>query len=327
MSTYRWGIIGAGNIAAKFASALRYTEGAEVFAVASRDSGKGNAFAEKFGASHIYTDYAQLAADEEVDVIYIATPHAFHCEQALMCLDRHKPVLCEKPMALNYNQVSRMAAAAKSSNTFLMEGMWSRFMPSINKVLELIKSDVIGNMQCVRADFGFAAPYNPQGRLYNLQLGGGALLDVGIYPLFLTHLLLGQPSLIQSMGKLADTGADEYCSMQFQYPGGQTASIFSSITIKTGLTADIIGTKGRVHLSCPWYKATEMTVILHTDERQSFSFPYEHNGFEYEIREVMRCLDQGLTESPLMPLDFSLQMAATLDTVMQQCGIVYHTSD
>ena len=320
---YRWGILGAGNIAGKFASALQYTEGAEVFAVASRDGGRGNALGEKHGAARMYDNYEQLAADDEVDIIYIATPHAFHCEQAIMCLEQHKPVLCEKPLALNADQVTRMAAAAKQHDTFLMEGMWSRFMPSINKVLELIEEDVIGEVQYVRADFGFAAPYKPEGRLFNLQLGGGALLDVGIYPLFLTTLLLGQPSRIQSMGKLSATGADEYCNIQFQYAGGQTAGIFCSITVKTSLTAEICGAKGRILLHEPWYKSNELTLTLNDGGTRNFAFPHEHNGFEYEIREVMQCLDKGLTECPLMRHHFSLGMATTLDTVREQCGIVY----
>ncbi len=320
---YRWGILGAGRIAEKFASAVNYVEGAEVFAVASRDGNKAKVFAEKYGASQVYDDYVKLAEDAEVDVIYIATPHAFHCEQAILCLNHKKPVLSEKPMALNYRQVKDMIDASKTNNTFLMEGMWSRFMPSINKVLELIKEDAIGPVQFIRADFGFQAPYDPQGRLFNLKLGGGSLLDVGIYPLFLTTLLLGEPSNLQSFGKLADTGADEYCSMQFQYPGGQAANIFSSISIKTSLTAEICGTRGRIMLPAPFYKATSMTVELNTGEHNSFSFPYDHNGFEYEVREVMQCLDRGDVQSGLLTHETSLSMARVMDTVRVQCGIVY----
>jgi predicted dehydrogenase len=321
--SYRWGILGAGKIAEKFASAVNYVEGSEIFAIASRDGNKARAFAEKYGASHVHDEYRKLAEDPDIDIIYIATPHAFHCEQAILCLNHKKPVLSEKPMALNYRQVKDMVDASTVNNTFLMEGMWSRFMPSINKVLELINEDVIGPVQFIRADFGFQAPYDPHGRLYNLKLGGGSLLDVGIYPIFLTTLLLGEPSNIQSMAKLADTGADEYCSMQFQYAGDQVANIFSSVSIKTSLTAEISGTKGRIILPAPFYKATSMAVELNTGESNSFLYPYEHNGFEYEVREVMQCLDKGMLQSALLTHDTSLMMARIMDTVREQCKVVY----
>ncbi|MEJ7737750.1 MAG: Gfo/Idh/MocA family oxidoreductase [Chitinophagaceae bacterium] len=322
-NTYRWGILGAGKIAEKFASALNYTDGASVSAIASRDEGRGKAFAERHGASRVYTDYHKLALDPEIDIVYIALPHAFHCEQALHCLQHKKPVLCEKPMALNLEQVNRLADAAHRNQTFLMEGMWSRFMPSICKMLDWIKEDIIGQVLYVRADFGFEAPLEPQGRLFNLELGGGSLLDVGIYTVFLTTLVLGEPVRVQSMARLGATGADEYCSMQFQYAGGEVASLFSSITIRTPLTAEISGSKGRILLQCPFYKATSISLELFNGERNELHFPHEHNGFEYQIREVMACLDRGYMECPLMPLDFSLRMARTIEEVKGQCGIVY----
>jgi predicted dehydrogenase len=320
---YRWGILGAGNIANKFASALNYTEGSEVFAVASREAGKAKQFAEKYGASRSYDNYQKLAEDPDVDVIYIATPHAFHHDQAILCLRNQKPVLCEKPMALSFKQVNSMIEVANANKTFLMEGMWSRFMPAINKALELVEADVIGPVRYIRADFGFPAPYNLEGRLYNLKLGGGSLLDVGIYPLFLTTLFLGAPSTIRSLAKLAVTGVDEYCNIMFQYPGGEVASIFSSITIKTSLTAEIAGTKGRLLFHPPFYKTNTLTLEINNGESNSFSFPHEHNGFEYEIRQVTDCLDKGLTECPIMPHSMSLQMARVMDTVLEQCGIAY----
>lgn len=322
-STYRWGIIGAGKIAEKFASALNYTDGASVFAIASQDEGRGRHFAGRHGATRVYTDYRQLAMDAEIDIVYIALPHAFHCEQALHCLEHHKPVLCEKPMGLNLDQVIQMIHAAQRNQTFLMEGMWSRFMPSICRMLEWIERDIIGQVLYVRADFGFQAPFDPGSRLFNLALGGGSLLDVGIYPVFLTTLVLGEPSHIQSMARLGTTGADDYCSMQFKYAGGAIANIFSAITIKTSLTAEISGTKGRILLHCPFYKATSISLELFSGESKSFPFPYEHNGFEYQIREVTACLNEGYIESPLMPLDLSLKMARTVEVVKEQCGIIY----
>lgn len=321
--TYRWGILGAGNIANKFASAIKYTANAEVYAVASRDINKAKEFSGKYGAAKVYGRYDQLVEDAGVDIIYIATPHVFHCEQVIMCLEHKKAVLCEKPMALSFQQVTKMVNASREYQTFLMEGMWSAFMPSIKKAVELINQDIIGPVKYIRADFGFQAPSDPNNRLYNLKLGGGSILDVGIYPLFLTTLLLGEPSRIQSMAKLAATGADECCSMQFQYAGGQLANIFSSIGVKTSLTAEITGAKGRILLPAPFYKATALSLELNDGESKQFSFPYEHNGFEYEIREVMQCLEKGMIECPGMLHERSLTMARMMDTVREQCGVVY----
>lgn len=322
--TYRWGILGPGKIAEKFASALRYTEGAEVFAVASRDWDRANQFAGRYGATRVYDDYRKLAEDPEIDIIYVATPHAFHCEHSVLCLEHQKPVLCEKPLALSTNQVIKMVSKAQQQQTFFMEGMWSRCMPYAKKVMELVNNDVIGPVQYVRADFGFNTPFDPGGRLFNPDLGGGSLLDVGIYPLYLVTMLLGEPSRIQSVGRLSATGADEYCNVQLQYAGGQTANIFSSIVMQTPVTAEIIGTKGRIEIPAPWYKTDRFSVIMGFNEsRQEFAFPHEHNGFEHEIREVTACLGNGLTECPVMPHSFSLQLSRIMDTVRKQCGIVY----
>jgi predicted dehydrogenase len=320
--TCRWGILGAGRIAAKFASAINFTEGAELYAVASRDQQNADDFKAVHKAAVCYNDYQALASDPMVDVIYIATPHAFHCKQAIMCLEKGKPVVCEKPMALDRIEVTKMINAATENNCFLMEGMWSRFMPAINKVLER-KDEWLGHLRYVRADFGFQAPYDPKSRLFDKTLGGGSLLDVGIYPLFLTVLLFGEPETIQAIGKLSGTGADEYCNVQFQYAGGETASIFSSITIKTSLTAELAGAKGRIYMHNPWYRTNAITVEPNEGEPQQLSFPHEHNGFEYQVRHVMDCLDKGLKESPLMPLDFSLTMSRIMDKIREQVGVIY----
>jgi predicted dehydrogenase len=320
--TYRWGILGAGKIAAKFASAINFTAGAELYAVASRDQENADVFKAAHKAAVAYNDYQALARDPMVDVIYIATPHAFHCDQAIMCLENGKPVLCEKPMALDRIEVTRMINASKENDCFLMEGMWSRFMPAINKVLE-VKDELLGHLRYVRADFGFQAPYDPESRLFNTRLGGGSLLDVGIYPLFLTVLLFGEPETIQALGKLSGTGVDEYCNIQFQYAGGETASIFSSITIKTSLTAELAGTKGRIYMHNPWYRTNAITIEPNEGETRQLSFPHEHNGFEYQVRHVMDCLDKGLKESPLLPLDFSLTMSRIMDKVREQVGVIY----
>lgn len=320
---YRWGILGAGRIAEKFCTAIELVEGAEVYAVASRDSAKAKEYAEKFNAKKYYDSYHDLVKDENVDIVYIATPHAFHLEQAILCFNNGKAVLCEKPMSLSSKQSSAMIAAATEKKLFLMEGMWSRFMPSLEKILSLIKEDAIGKVQYLSVDFGFTAPYDTEGRLFNKSLGGGSVLDVGVYAIFLSTLLFGEPSSIKSVSKLSATGIDEYANMVLQYPAGETAHLLTSIVFNTSLEAEIIGTNGRIKIKNPWYKATEFDLYGRDKEPQKFSMPHEANGFEHEIREVMHCLDKELLESPKMPHKFTLAVSKIMDEVLRQAGVNY----
>lgn len=322
-TSIRWGILGAGKIAGKFAAALNYTAGAELYAIASTDADKGQAFAATYNASRHYSRYEDLIKDPAVDIIYIATPHAFHYQQTMLCLGHRKAVLCEKPLALNYAQVTAMVNEAAKQQVFLMEGMWTRFMPSINKAKELVDRGVIGELRYINADFGFEAPYDTQSRLYNRALGGGSLLDVGIYPVFLASLFLGMPSGIRAMAHKAATGADASCQALLEYSGGESAYIFSAIDVQTALRAELTGTKGRLILPQPWYKSEQLVLELNTGETSTFSFPRECNGFEYEIQEVMECLANGFLECPALPLDLSLQMSRVVDEIGSQAGIAY----
>ena len=320
---YRWGILGAGRIAEKFCTALNFVEGASVYAVASRDSENAKAYAAKFKATKFYDNYEDLMQDENVDIIYIATPHAFHFEQTMACVKKAKHVLCEKPMALSYSQTVAMIKAAKENNVFLMEGMWTACMPFIEKIKELIADDVIGKLQYVSADFGFNSPVDLEGRLYNKSLGGGSMMDVGIYPLFFATLLLGEPSLAKAVYKLSVTGVDEYVNVVLQYPDGETAHLLSSIHFNTAIEAEIIGTKGRIKIKNPWFKATYFSVYLADETVQKFSMPHLSNGFEYEIMEVMNCLDKGLVQSEKMPHQLTLLISKIMEDVLVQGGVVY----
>ncbi|HMH22293.1 MAG TPA: Gfo/Idh/MocA family oxidoreductase [Puia sp.] len=320
---YKWGIIGPGKIANKFAAALAMTEGASLEAVASRDPARGREFAEKFGAARSYTDYASLAADPGIDAVYVATPHGFHCEQALLCLRQGKAVLCEKPMALSNSQVRQMVLAARENKAFLMEAMWTRFLPVSEKLLDLIGSGKIGKIRYVRADFGFLAPFNPESRLFKLSLGGGSLLDIGIYPLFLCLLLLGEPDVLKAMGQLSPTGSDESCQALFNYKDGSIATISSTLACQTSISAEIAGTEGMIEMPTPWYKNDRLVLRRPKEEPMPFQLEPMVNGFEYQIRETMRCLDQGLIESPSMSHEFSLMMSRVMDTIRQQVGVKY----
>lgn len=320
---YRWGILGAGRIAEKFCTALCFTAGSEVYAVASRDIDKGKEFAVKYNATRVYNQYSELVKDDAVDIIYIATPHIFHYEQTMLCLQHKKPVVCEKPMSVSHHLSARMIAMAAESKVFLMEGLWTASMPFMAKIKSLIASGIIGEPQYVAADFGFAAPKDIDGRLYNKALGGGSVLDVGIYPISFATLILGEPAVIRTISKLTDTGVDEYANIIMQYKNGAAAHAFSSINLQTPVEAKIIGTEGTIKIANPWFKATDFSLHLNDGTTQHFSFPHECNGFEHEIMEVMHCLDNGLLESSKVPHQLTLSVSKILDEVLSQSGVGY----
>ncbi|HRI79377.1 MAG TPA: Gfo/Idh/MocA family oxidoreductase [Cyclobacteriaceae bacterium] len=323
MKTWKFGIIGPGKIANRFADAFQFVPRAKVTAIASRDRSKAETFAKAHQIEKIHDSYEALAKDPEVDIIYVATPHPYHYEHAMLCLKYGKAVLCEKPLAMNLNQVKEMTALAQSKKVFFMEGMWSRFFPVIHKALELIKSGAIGDIQFLNADFGFPAPANPDSRIFNLALGGGAQLDVGVYPMFLALLVLGKPDNIKAISQKTSTGADGSTSAIFHYPSGAVAHIFSSVMTDTPKDAYIFGTKGCLHIHGPWYKSQSMTLRMNNDEKSRFPFPHSGNGFEFQIEEVVRCLDQNLTECPLLPHSMSVLMAETADEILRQGGVKY----
>ena len=324
---YKWGIIGPGRIAQKFAAALKLVPNAVLHAVASRDKGKAEQFARSYQANHFYDNYEALANNEELDAVYIATPHTFHHAHALLCLQKKRAVLCEKPMSVNFSSTAEMVLAARENNTFLMEAMWSRFLPIIDKTLQLVNDGTIGDLKYVSADFGFVAPFDTSSRLYDLKLGGGSLLDVGVYPLFLVLLLLGKPDEIKAFSQLASTGADETTAALLFYKNGILASILSSINAQTPIAAEITGTKGTIFLDRPWYKGSEIRVRKNDTITDTFSLPYGDNGFEFQIKEVQECLEKGLTESDKMPLGFSLLLSDTMDDICRMGKISYSTAE
>jgi predicted dehydrogenase len=323
MNTIRFGILGPGKIANRFASSFEHAQGGKVYAVASRDEVKANDFAKTYSIEKVYTSYEDLINDPNVDVIYIATPHPFHYEQTLLCLRNGKPVICEKPLALNYRQANEMIQAARTENVFLMEAMWSRFFPATKKALELMQSGIIGEVKYLQADFGFAAPVDLNNRVYNMDLGGGAQLDVGVYPLFLALLMLGKPDEVKSFSQLASTGADTVTSALLSYKNGTIANVLSAIVTDSPKQADIMGTLGRITMHTPWHKSQLITLRLNSGEVTEFAFPYPGNGFQYQVEEVVSCLNAGKKESDLMPHSLSLLMAQISDEIRKQGGVIY----
>jgi predicted dehydrogenase len=317
------GILGPGKIANRFAACFQFVPQAKVYAIASRDGKKAREFAATYGAEKSYSSYEELVKDSAVDLIYIATPHPFHHEQSILCLKHGKAVLCEKPLAMNLAQVKEMIDAAKKANVFFMEGMWSRFFATTHKALELIKSGAIGEVRSLHADFGFSAPVNPESRLYNMALGGGAQLDVGVYPMFFALLMLGKPDEIKSSSQLATTGADTTTQALFKYKSGAIGHIMSSIVADSPKDAYIIGTLGRIIVHAPWHKSEKVTLRLNSGETTDFSFPHSGNGFEFQLQHVVDCLEKNKTESDQMPLSMSLMMAEVSDEIRRQGGVKY----
>jgi predicted dehydrogenase len=319
----RWGILGAGHIARKFAADLIVSPDCRLTAVASRSSEKADRFAVQFGIPRSHGDYRSLADDPDVDVVYIATPHAFHRDHALLCLRAGKSVLCEKPFALNRAQAEEMAGAAAAADRFLMEAMWTRFLPHILALTGAVRSGAIGEPLTLTADFGFKGSGDPRGRLFSLSLGGGALLDVGIYPATLAFLLFGPPRRIGSMAVLGETGVDEQCGMLFGYDGGEMALLSASICDQTAQEAVISGTGGRILVHAPWWRSSRYTVHAEGREPETFGFPMAGNGFVYEIAETVKCLREGRRESGVMPLSETLAVLSAMDDMRGSWGLKY----
>jgi predicted dehydrogenase len=323
LRTSKWGIIGPGRIAHKFAEALSYAPNAKLFAVASRSEERARNFARQYHAPRYYQGYEKIAQDTEVDIIYVATPHSLHFENTIMCLERGIPVLCEKPFTITKAQLQKLVDTARNHKIFLMEAIWTRFLPTIKKVLEIKESGLLGSIKEIHADFGFKAPFDPAGRLYNLSLGGGALLDIGIYPVFLSLLLLGNPVMIKSTAVLSETGADESCNILFEYPDGATANLECTISAETPTEATVIFEKGQIKILPKWYAPSSLIIIHPNKKIEELTFEHVGNGYHYEAIEAMKCLENGLIECPDLTLDFSLSLMGLLDKIRSQCGIHY----
>ncbi|HOK51197.1 MAG: Gfo/Idh/MocA family oxidoreductase [Bacteroidales bacterium] len=323
MKTIHWGILGTGRIAEKFAIGLQHVTNAQLYAVGSRTKEQAIQFASRYNIPRAYGSYAELAADPNVDVIYIASPHVFHAEHTLLCLEAGKAVLCEKPFAMNARQVSDMIKKAKEKDLFLMEALWTRFLPTVRHTEQLIASGVIGDIIQIQSDFGFKAEYDPQWRLFNKQLGGGSLLDIGIYPVFIALLLLGMPDEIVSSAVIGKTGIDESIGAIFKYNNGKIASLTSTFMANTPTETIISGTEGRIRFHRMWHMPTFLTLTKNDGTSEDIRFNYAANGYEYEAQEVTNCLLQGLKESPLLPLSFSEKLISLLDTIRGQWNLEY----
>ncbi len=318
MSELRWGILGTGSIAAKFAKGLEAVTEADLVAVGSRAQSTAEAFALQHGARRAHATYEDLANDPEVDAIYIATPHVLHRENTLTCIEGGKAVLCEKPFAMNRREAEEMVAAARDAGTFLCEAMWTRFLPGTRRVRELIASGAIGEPRQLECDFGFRTDFNPEGRLFNPALGGGALLDVGIYCVAYARMVFGSaPDEIRSTAHLGETGVDEQSAYLFRYDSGAFAHMSSATRTKTAQRATISGTEGSIEIPGFWH-AQEVIVNGETE-----SHPHLGNGYSHEAVAVAEALAGGETECAEVSLAETLELAGTLDEIRAQWGLSY----
>ncbi|MFJ8029526.1 MULTISPECIES: Gfo/Idh/MocA family protein [unclassified Streptomyces] len=322
----RWGILATGGIAAAFAADLVDLPDAEIVAVASRSRESAEAFADRFGVDRAYGDWASLAADGDVDVVYVATPHVAHRAAAGLCLEAGRNVLCEKPFTLNLREAEELAALAREHDRFLMEAMWMYCHPLVRRLKALVDDGAIGEVRTVQADFGLAGPFPPAHRLRDLALGGGALLDLGVYPVSFAQLLLGEPDAVTASAVLSAEGVDLQTGALLSWESGALAMLHCSITGGTGVTASVTGSRGRIDVPSGFFHPDRF--VLHRDGREPEEFTADpadgpRTSLRHEASEVMRALRAGEKESPLVPLEGTLAVLRTLDAVRERIGVRY----
>ncbi|MGC4973463.1 Gfo/Idh/MocA family protein [Streptomyces sp. DT199] len=324
--TVRWGILATGGIAGAFTADLIDLPDAEVVAVASRSEASAKAFAERFGIPRAYGDWNALAQDEDIDVVYVATPHTAHRAAAGLCLAAGRQVLCEKPFTLNVHEAGELVALAREHGRFLMEAMWMYCNPLVRRLKALVDDGAIGEVRSVQADFGLAGPFPPSHRLRNPELGGGALLDLGVYPVSFAQLLLGEPSDVAARAVLSEEGVDLQTAAVLSYDSGALGSVHCSIVGGTATSASVTGSLGRIDIPHGFFFPDRF--VLHRDGRDAEEFTADpadgpRNSMRHEALEVMRAVRAGETESPLVPLDGTLAVMRTLDAIRDRVGVRY----
>ncbi|MEF9882613.1 Gfo/Idh/MocA family protein [Streptomyces sp. P9-A4] len=321
--TVRWGILATGGIAERFTADLLTLEDTEVVAVASRTEASAKAFADRFGIPRAYGDWAGLFGDEDVDVVYVATPHHAHREAAGRALEAGKAVLCEKALTLNAREAGELVGLARDRGLFLMEAMWMYCNPLVLRIAELVRDGAIGEVRTVQADFGLAGPFAADHRLRDPAVGGGALLDLGVYPVSFAQLLLGEPDTVHAHALLSPEGVDLNTGMLLGWDSGASALLSCSLVADTPLTASVTGSLGRIDIPRGFFYPERFTLRRNGHEPEEFVSGNDPHSLRHEATEVMRCLRAGETESPLVPLEGSLAVMRTLDAVRDRVGVRY----
>lgn len=315
----KFGIMGCGTIGATFAGDLKHAEHCKLSAVASRSQEKADLFARKYKAKTGYDSYEKLVADPEVDVVYVATPHPLHFENSLLAINAGKHVLCEKPITMNAGELRQLIAAAKKNKVFLMEGMWTRCFPAMAKIRKWLAADKIGKVMAVQADFGVKFEVGPEHRIFNPELGGGAMLDLGVYPISFASMVFGRaPKKIQSAATFHSPGVDDHLALIFEYDQGELATIGCSTIIKYKHEARIYGQQGMIIVNEWFTRPRSISLIMQDKKEKIFEFPHPGTGFFYEADHVADCIKNGMTESDIMPLAESLQIQQTMDKIRKK---------
>jgi predicted dehydrogenase len=307
----KWGIIGTGFIAGQFASDLKYVPNAKPYAVSSRSMEKAKKFAAQFGIKNYYDSLEEMLASE-VDIVYVATPNHRHAPESIAALNAGKAVLCEKPFALNSAELQSIIDVAKEKNLFLMEALWTEFLPSFCKFIELANNGAIGEPMLLKADFGFYSPFNPESRLYNPAQGGGSIYDIGIYPLFAALKLFGEPQTLQTIKIPSLTGTDSTALIQTRHPNDKVAMLASSFSVDLDTEASLYGTKGKLTLHKCFHIQTKLT-LQNEKGIQVFEFPQIGNGYQYEAIAAMEAIEKGLTQCPAWNLEQSKKLMKMID--------------
>ena len=319
-----WGILGTGTIAHLVAEDLALLPNAELTAVGSRAQERADAFGDTFDVPHRHGSYEALVANPDLDVVHVASPHSAHLEHATMALEASCAVLCEKPLALNAEQAERLIATARRRDQFLMEAMWTRFLPVMDDVRRLVHDEqALGDVHLLQADIGVAQSFDPTHRLFDPALGGGALLDLGVYPLAFAFDLFGPPDTVTSSAVIGETGIDEQCAAVFRYDDGTQAVWHASVRADAGRTCVLAGTGGRLRGTRAWWKGAPFELTRDDGTAETWARPYEGNGYQFEAAHVMHCLRAGQTESPRMPLDESRALLETMDALRNEWGVTY----
>ncbi|MBD5780042.1 Gfo/Idh/MocA family oxidoreductase [Pelagicoccus sp. NFK12] len=320
-----WGVLASGGIARKFAASAKTTQNAELVAVASRTPGKAKTFALENGVGKSYDSYEALLDDSTIDAVYVANTHNFHHQTVLLALNSSKAVLCEKPLAINAKQAAEMIDAARAKGVFLMEGMWTRFLPAVAQMRRWIAGGLIGKPRQLFASFGTNVPFAPDHRMLNPKLAGGALLDLGIYPLALASMVAGgkPPTLQHSICEIGETGVDVEDSLLLSYPCGLVAHLCCGIKSKYTNSATLCGETGSITLP-PLFIGAQSVTLQTGNETITKEFPCEFlHGFRYEIEAASECILKGLTECDTIPLDETLELARTMDAFREEWGLRY----
>ena len=320
---YKWGILAPGKMSAKFTDGLKLLDNVELYAVGSRDKTRAEQFAREYGFKKFYGSYEELANDREVDIIYIASPHSHHLEHTMLCLKNKKAVICEKAFGLNSSEVKTMIGEAEKQKVFLMEALWPPFQPLYIKTRELLESGEPGEIIHLNAFFSFQAPFIPTHRNFNLELGGGSLLDIGIYAVIDALYFLGVPSDILAKASFTETGSEDTISIIFSYDDCRMATLYSSFRTNGEIGCDLLCENGNLHFSRKRDMTQQLIVDINDKESKEYSLLPEGMGYNFEAIEVMKCLDEGKLQSDVVPHSFSLDLMKTLDRIRKVAGIVY----